>query len=180
MQDRFRICALALPDCRLGLFKDFERRSTDTHIWKYIDGKGTLVEQPFLREWDAEKRERMEENLRQSLREGAAAFAAWDDRELAGYCVVRPEPLGSRGQYLKLDMLHISVPYRGQGLGGRLFGLACGAARERGAEKLIICSAPNETTVAFYRHMDCMETMEFFSALAKLEPEDYQIEFELR
>ena len=172
----FTLRPFTIPDCRPGLFNDFIRHSTDTHVWKYVDGAGVLVEQPFLREWDAAKRERMEEDLRQNLRDGSAAFAAWDGGALAGYCVVKPEPLGSHGQYLLLYMLQISRPYRGHGLGRQLFALACGAAKERGAQRLVISSSPSANTVAFYRHMGCTEASEPFSALIEKEPKDYLLE----
>ena len=167
---------LTLAACRPGLFRDFIRHSTDTHVWKYVDGTGALAEQPFLRDWDAAKRERMEENLRQCLRDGDDAFAAWDRQEIAGYCIVKAEPMGSRGQYRLLYMLQISKPYRGCGLGRQLFALACAAARERGAEQLVISSSPSAKTVAFYRRMDCTEAREPFPALLEAEPEDYLME----
>jgi len=179
MSADFTICPMSLRDCRRGLFRRFIRHSEDMQVWKYASGAGILVEEAFLRDWDRAKRRRMEESLRQNLRQGSAAFAAWKGRRLAGYCILKPQPLGSRGQYLLLHCLQISKQYRGFGLGKRLFRLACGEARARGAEKLCISSSPSADTVAFYRRMGCTEAAERIPSLLEAEPEDYQMEFDL-
>jgi len=166
---------MTLRECRRGLFRRFVRHSTDTHIWK----NGVLVEQSFMREWDRAKCRRMEDGLRQKLKEGCAVHAVWKRRQLIGFCAVEPMPYGSDGQYLNLLFLHVSKPYRGQGLGAKLFALACNEARARGAQKLYLGAAPNKDTVAFYRRMGCTEAVEHIQELIDAEPDDYPMEIAL-
>ena len=87
--------------------------------------------------------------------------------------------IGKHGDQLQLKFLHISRPYRGQGWGQRLFGLAKAEAVERGAKSLYVSATPSEHTVDFYQRLGCTLAAEPDPALLELEPEDIHFVYAL-
>lgn len=80
---------------------------------------------------------------------------------------------------LQLCFLHVGQPFRGRGLGARLFCLAAVEARRRGARGLYISATPSAHTIDFYRRLGCTPLAEPDPALLAEEPEDIHLGFDL-
>lgn len=157
----------------------FIRRQVVEHCWRRVDGELVLRPVAYIEDWDEEDRRVRAEEMRQAVCRGARFFAALDGETVVGFAFLKPERFGSRGQYVELSRFHVSEPFRGQGVGRRLFAMACGAAREWGAEKLYLSAHSAEEPMAVYRHLGCVEAEEINQLLAEKEPCDVQMEFRL-
>jgi predicted N-acetyltransferase YhbS len=107
---------------------------------------------------------------------GGWFHGAFDDGRLIAVAVLESRFIASRENQLQLTFLHVSRPYRGRGLGARLFRLARAAARERGAARMYISATPSEHTVNFYMRLGCVVTETPDPELLTLEPEDIHLE----
>ncbi len=103
---------------------------------------------------------------------GGLFTGAFDGETLAGVAVVDTVWRGTQADLLQLDFLHVSRPYRGQGLGQRLFAQAQAFARQRGARGLYISAIPSRHTVTFYQSLGCQVLVEPDPELFAREPED--------
>lgn len=98
---------------------------------------------------------------------------------MAGFSSLESEPFGSKKEYLQLSAIHTSYEFRGKGIGKQLFNLISERARAMGAKKLYISSHSAEETQLFYKKMGCTYAKEINEGLAKKEPYDIQLEFDL-
>ena len=73
----------------------------------------------------------------------------------------------------------ISEEYRRQGIGRKLFSLACEEAQRLGAEKLYISAHSSKESQAAYRALGCTPAEEVNEGLAAAEPFDVQMEYRL-
>ena len=171
-----------LTDCDLNLelFASFQRHQIVTDCWRRIDGRWTIVPVPFIAQWTPEDYRFLVECLINTLEKGGIVYGAFLDHVLKGFVSVEGTPLGSRNQYLDLTSLHVSEELRRQGIGKRLFHLACQWALERQAEKLYISSHSAAETQCFYRGLGCIEAEEYQEAHVLQEPYDCQLEFILK
>ena len=112
--------------------------------------------------------------------DGGWFFGLFDDHRLIGAAVLDSRFIGTNGKRLQLKFLHISSPYRDQGLGKQLFDLAAIEARRRGAQKMYISATPSEHTIGFYLRLGCRVTLEPDPELFELEPEDIHLECDLK
>lgn len=103
---------------------------------------------------------------------GGAFTGAFDGATLAGVAVLDTLWRGAQRDLLQLEFLHVGRPYRGQGLGRRLFAHAQARARQRGARGLYVSATPSEHTVSFYRSLGCRLLAAPDPELFALEPED--------
>jgi GNAT superfamily N-acetyltransferase len=78
-----------------------------------------------------------------------------------------------------MKFLHVSRSYRNSGVGRRLFELAKGIARERGASRLYVSATPSENTIRFYMGSGCAVSAEPDPELFALEPDDIHLECKL-
>ena len=86
-------------------------------------------------------------------------FGAFDGERIIGFATVSRRIFGSAARYVQLVCFQISEEYRRQGIGRKLFSMACEEARRLGADKL-----PAE---------------EVNEELAAAEPFDVQMEYRL-
>jgi len=117
--------------------------------------------------------------LEASHDDGGWFFGLFDDHRLAGVAVLGSRLVGKRPRMLQLEFLHVSSPYRHQGLGKPLFNLAVAEARRRGAKWMYISATPSEHTIGFYLRLGCQVTLEPDPDLFELEPEDIRLEYDL-
>jgi len=115
--------------------------------------------------------------LRQQAEEGYYVCGAFHNRRMLGRVCLAPKLFGSAGQYMLLESLHITLEFRGQGIGKRLFALACEKAKERGAQKLYISAYPAHETIQFYLSLGCREAEEIDPTLGHPGSLDRQLEF---
>ena len=110
---------------------------------------------------------------------GGWLHGLFDEGRLIGVVVLESQFMGKHGDQLQLKFLHISRPYRSQGWGQRLFGLAKAEAAGRGAKSLYVSATPSEHTVGFYQRLGCALAAEPDPTLYELEPEDIHFECSL-
>jgi predicted N-acetyltransferase YhbS len=107
---------------------------------------------------------------------GGWCYGLFDAQELIGAAFLESKFIGLRADLLQLKFMHVSCAYRGRGLGGRLFTLAVGEARTRGAHGLYISATPSENTINFYLRRGCVPASSPDPELLALEPEDIHLE----
>jgi predicted N-acetyltransferase YhbS len=83
------------------------------------------------------------------------------------------------GRRLQLKFFHVDAAWRGQGLGRRLFVLACDEARQRRATGLYISATPSVATIGFYLGLGCVVTPHPDPELLELEPDDIHLDCDL-
>lgn len=150
------------------------------NAWRMIDGKLQLVEidwtdheLPNGTEWHIERFEK-------TVSGGGKAFGCFDNNVLVGYATVNSEIFGNSSRHVLLDQLFVSKNYRNCGIGKMLFRICARQASEFGAEKLYLCAGSSEATIAFYKRLGCVKALEINQELLKEDPNDFQLEFNLR
>lgn len=155
---------------------DIVRTHVITKRRKKTAGGWTVVDAPFVEDWDAAKRRLKLEKMRSIISAGGVVFGAFADDKLKGFAIVNGEAIGSRKQYIVLESLHVSQELRHMGAGRRLFTFAADWAREHGAEKLYISANSSVDTQAFYAAMGCVEAEEYDETHVLADPSDCQME----
>jgi predicted N-acetyltransferase YhbS len=136
---------------------------------------GALVLEPAhfdMRGWPPGETEKYTALLLACFDRGGSFTGAFDGDTLAGVAAVDTIWRGPQQNLLQLEFLHVGRPYRGQGLGRRLFAHAQAIARERGARGLYVSATPSRHTVSFYQSLGCQVTAAPDPELFALEPED--------
>ena len=106
-------------------------------------------------------------------------FGAFDGGRIIGFAIVSHRIFGTTSRYVQLVCFQISEEYRRQGIGRKLFSLACEEARRLGAEKLYISAHSSKESQAAYRALGCTPAEEVNEGLAAAEPFDVQMEYRL-
>ena len=106
-------------------------------------------------------------------------FGAFDGGRIIGFAIVSHRIFGTASRYVQLVCFQISEEYRRQGIGRKLFSLACEEARRLGAEKLYISAHSSKESQAAYRALGCTPAEEVNEGLAAAEPFDVQMEYRL-
>lgn len=143
-----------------------------------MDGEWQLLPIAFTEDWDLPRLREETSCLRCAIAEGIPVFGAFDGDALVGFAQLG-ERLGSREQYIELVSYHVSAPYRGKGIGRRLFAAICDAARALRAEKLYISAHSSRESQAAYRALGCVHAAEVNAVRAEREPCDVQMEYVL-
>jgi GNAT superfamily N-acetyltransferase len=110
------------------------------------------------------------------LEEGGLLLGALDGERLAGVAILRPRLTQTMAQ---LAFLHVSRPYRRQGIARRLAEEACRLARAGGAQAVYVSATPSESAVGFYLSQGFRPTDGPHPDLLALEPEDIHMVKEL-
>ncbi len=171
------ILPLTLDNFHADSLDTFIRRQVVTECWRNIGGQWQLRPIAFIDDWESPRRKT--EQILDAIRQGNPVIGAFARGRLVGFAMLG-ERLGSRGQYIDLSSLHVSEPWRGQGIGRRLFAAACDAARALGADKLYISAHSAKESQAAYRALGCVHAAEVDPAHAAKEPCDVQMEYDLR
>jgi ribosomal protein S18 acetylase RimI-like enzyme len=103
------------------------------------------------------------------VEQGGVLLGALDGERLAGVAVLRPRLTQGLAQ---LAFLHVSRPYRRQGIARRLTEEVCRLARADGAQAVYVSATPSESAVGFYLSQGFRPTDEPHPDLLALEPED--------
>ena len=143
---------------------------------------GNLVLQPEhhdVRGWPPGEAEKYTPILLDCFDRGGWFHGVFDDSRLIGAVVLDNDFLGQHKDQLQMKFLHVSRSYRNSGVGGRLFELAKGIARERGASRLYVSATPSENTIRFYMGSGCAVSAEPDPELFALEPDDIHLECKL-
>ena len=178
MRDTVQIKPLTCDNFRSDSLDGFIRNQAVTECWRNVDGAWKLLPVAFTDDWDQERRREKAAEIINAIAKGIPAVGAFAGGNIVGFALLG-ERLGSRGQYIALDSFHVSEPWRGQGIGRRLFEAICDAARTAGAEKLYISAQSSRETQAAYKALGCVHAQEIDPAHAAEEPCDVQLEYVL-
>ncbi|NSW53726.1 MAG: GNAT family N-acetyltransferase [Anaerolineae bacterium] len=179
MAESFTIRLLKREELHSDLLARFDRYQETVRAWIPGDSSAALKDTFFVDAWDDAKKRQVVAYLQECLSQGGLVAAVFAENVLKGFSCVEGKAFGSNGQYRELTYLHISRELRGHGLGRRLFGLTCSAARAIGAEKLYMGAHPSQESQAFYRAMGCIPAKEINPEILAREPLDIQLEFDL-
>ena len=107
---------------------------------------------------------------------GAEFFGAFDGDRVMGVAVLDPayEP-----GLAWLAFLHVSRPYRRQGVASVLWDTALGIAGRSGATSIYVSATPSRSAVGFYLSRGCRLVEQVHPELFEMEPEDVHLEFPL-
>lgn len=158
---------------------DFRRRQQVIEVWRRTENGMELVREPFTEDWDPELRRNVAARMLGNLERGYFGTGAFDGGKLIGWTFYGSELIGERKNYVELHMFHVSEPYRGMGIGRRLFEASLPLVRETGAQRIFISAHSAKESQAAYRALGCVPAREFFREAAESEPFDIQLEFDL-
>ncbi len=158
---------------------DFVRHQTVTECWRKINDDWKLVPNVFEENWSPEQCREIAEDVVQHISLDQTGFGAFDGGRIIGFAIVSHRIFGTASRYVQLVCFQISEEYRRQGIGRKLFSLACEEARRLGADKLYISAHSSKESQAAYRALGCMPAEEVNEGLAAAEPFDVQMEYRL-
>lgn len=140
---------------------------------------GELILHPArfdMRGWPEGEAEENERVLEKCWCNGGWLHGFFDGETLVAAVVVDNRVIHNQGLNMRqLKFLHISRAWRGQGLGRRLFALACEHGREVGAEALYVSATESRNTVEFYQRQGCRLLAQPDPELFDLEPHDIHL-----
>lgn len=156
-------------------------RSEDIRgFYSLVDGSLVYREEAFQQEgWPEGTPEDGHPVLLECLQAGGWVYGAFDGDQLAGAAVLESRFIGSEKDTLQLVFLHVGEPYRGRGLGRKLFFEAADRAVQAGADRLYISATPTGNTVQFYLNLGCSLAAEVDADLFEEEPEDIHMQYRL-
>jgi ribosomal protein S18 acetylase RimI-like enzyme len=103
------------------------------------------------------------------LQEGGVLLGALDGERLAGFAILRYRLDEGTAQ---LAVLHVSRPYRRQGIASQLTEEVSRLARADGARSLYVSATPSNSAVGFYTNLGFTLVDQPHPELFALEPED--------
>jgi len=157
---------------------NFNRNSLDSYIRKHdvkkvYRKKGdeyVLADMPYTEDWNLDEKRRAAENISSNE---YISYIALDDGTVVGFIGLKKELIGD---FMILDMMYVSAPYRGMGIGRKLFEIGKEEAKKAGAKALYISACSSEETIAFYKAMGAKLTNNPIREFADNEPCDLQME----
>ena len=157
----------------------FVRRQTVTECWRKTGSDWKLVPNAYEENWSLEQCREIAEDVVQHISLDQTGFGAFDGGRIIGFAIVSHRIFGTASRYVQLVCFQISEEYRRQGIGRKLFSLACEEARQLGADKLYISAHSSKESQAAYRALGCSFAEEINEELAAAEPFDVQMEYRL-
>ncbi len=154
----------------------FVRHQAVTECWRKTDSDWKLVPVLYEENWSLEQCREIAENVRLHMNLDRTGFGAFIGERIVGFATVSHHIFGATARYAELVCFQISEEYRRQGIGRKLFSMACEEALRLGAEKLYISSHSSKESQAAYRALGCTPTEEINASLAAEEPFDVQLE----
>lgn len=170
---------LNLSDINKTLLNNFSRYQKVERCWRKDDGIWVLKDNPYIEDWNNEKKQQIINELYICKQQGGIVLGALYNNNLIGFSSVGTTLFGKYQQYLELIMMQISHGYRNKGIGKKLFVLTVKKAKEKGAKKLYISANSSEESQGFYRAIGCVEVQEINIQIAYNEPFDCQMEYDL-
>ena len=170
---------IKLENCMPDLLSDFNRYQEVKRCWRKENGEWQLKDIAFVENWDDERKQNEVEDFIRCIESGGVVLGAYEDSTLIGFSSIKNHLFGRRGDYIRLEMLHVSFEFRNKGIGKQLFIQICESAKMLGAKKLYITAHSSEETQAFYNAVGCRETLELNQSFYEKEPFDCHIEYDL-
>jgi len=158
---------------------DFVRHQTVTECWRKTGSDWKLVPNAYEENWSLEQCREIAEDVVNHINLDQTGFGAFDGERIIGFATVSHRLFGLTARYVQLVCFQISEEYRRQGIGRKLFSMACEEARQLGADKLYISAHSSKESQAAYRALGCTPAEEVNAELAAAEPFDVQMEYRL-
>ena len=158
---------------------DFVRHQTVTECWRKIDNDWKLVSNIYEENWSQVQRREIAEDVVNHINLDQTGLGAFDGERIIGFATVSHRIFGTAARYMQLVCFQVSEEYRHQGIGRKLFSMACEEARRLGADKLYISAHSSKESQAAYRALGCSFAEEINEELAAAEPFDVQMEYRL-
>ena len=158
---------------------DFVRHQTVTECWRKTDNDWKLVPNVYEENWSQVQCRETAEDVVHHINLDQTGFGAFDGERIIGFATVSHRIFGAAARYVQLVCFQISEEYRRQGIGRKLFSMACEEARRLGADKLYISGHSSKESQAAYRALGCTPAEEVNEELAAAEPFDVQLEYRL-
>ena len=158
---------------------DFVRHQTVTACWRKTDNDWKLVPNVYEENWSLEQRRGIAEDVVHHINLDQTGFGAFEGERIIGFATVSRRIFGMTARYVQLVCFQISEEYRCQGIGRKLFSMACEEARQLGADKLYISAHSSKESQAAYQALGCTPAEEVNEGLAAAEPFDVQMEYRL-
>ncbi len=150
------------------------------NAWRVVNGEMQLTEINYMENGWPDGYDRYRNELKNILSKGGIAIGAFDvDETLHGFVSLDRRSFGRTAKYMLLDSMFVSFKSRGNGIGKKLFELCCLEAKESLADKIYICAASAEETIAFYRACGCIDAVEVNKDLYEQDTRDLQMEYKL-
>ncbi|AMP04171.1 GNAT family N-acetyltransferase [Collimonas pratensis] len=160
----------------LALLDQIDRRELIEQLYLLDGGKLTLYEERFdMDGWPPGEAQQNAEVLAACFARGGWFHGVFDGEMLVALVVLDSVLLQVERPALQLKFLHVSRDYRGRGIAGRLFRLACARAPSMGAQEIHISATPSRNTVDFYLHLGCTLLDSPDPELLRIEPEDIHL-----
>jgi ribosomal protein S18 acetylase RimI-like enzyme len=110
-------------------------------------------ERRYLAMLEAPPLETLRGFVQDNIKRAHAQFVALSEGEVVGWCDVLPKPLPIHAHVGVLGM-GLLPPFRGQGVGRRLIGIAIDAARRRGLTRIeLTVREDNANAIALYKRI---------------------------
>ena len=158
---------------------DFVRRQTVTECWRKTGNDWKLVPDVYEENWPQVQCREIAKDVGHHLNLDQTGFGAFDSERIIGFATVSRRIFGAAAKHVQLVCFQISEEYRRQGIGRKLFSMACEEARRLGADKLYISAHSSKESQAAYRALGCTPAEEVNEELAAAEPFDVQMEYSL-
>ncbi|WP_226659012.1 GNAT family N-acetyltransferase [Pseudalkalibacillus hwajinpoensis] len=162
-----------------SILDSFERKQKTTHVLMMESNRLLEKEDQFEDDWTTERKREIVTHFKSTIAHGGVVILAEQEKNVIGFAVVESETFGERSTYRELSYIHISLPFRGMGIGRKLFIEAKKVAKQLGVEKLYIGAHPSVETQNFYKNMGCVIAEEINPAIYERETRDIQLEVKL-
>lgn len=157
----------------------FIRHQEVNECWRKIDEKLKLVPLSFVEDWSLKEKRAIAKDITEHMEKDQTAFGAFNSRELIGFITLSHNFFGTTSKYAEVVCFQVSKPYRGKGIGRKLFNMVKEEAKIIGAEKLYISSHSSKESQNAYKSLGCVLAKERNEDLVKEEPFDIQLEYSL-
>lgn len=162
-----------------SILDTFERKQETTKVLVVESNRLNEKEDRFKDDWTIERKREIVNHFKSIITCDGAVIVAEQESKVLGFAVIEAETFGERSTYRELSYMHTSFPYRGMGIGRRLFVKAKDIAKQLGVKKLYIGAHPSVETQRFYKEMGCMIAKEMNHEIYERETRDIQLEITL-
>ena len=179
MQDDIQYKRLDTDNFTERSLDSFVRHQAVIECWRRIDNEWTLLPNAYEENWSQVQCQEIAEDVARHINLDQTGFGAFDGERIIGLATVSHRIFGVTARYVQLVCFQISEEYRRQGIGRKLFSMACEEARQLGADKLYISAHSSKESQAAYRALGCSLAEEINETMAAEEPFDVQMEYRL-
>ena len=147
----------------------YERKQDVKRVYRRDKSEYVLVDMPYIEDWSLENKQQVARDISS---DEYISYIALDDDKVVGFIGLEKQ---LKNDCMILDIIQVSLAYRGNGIGKKLFNIAKQEAKKAGAKALYISACSSEETIAFYKAMGAELTNSPIREIADDEPYDLQM-----